>query len=298
MGRFQKCSKCVLALTGVCVSVFFAGVVLLIVGFINYMSESTPPPYMWSLNLCQSTTNKSHWVGYPVGVDSKCPVGELGNGVEQEFFVDKNILGESIPYSVMVYVTNKVNGSVWLNHFQGDEVHVFGIFKTNLDTYAKTEFAFCGGKSMNIFRNGPLNEDDGDYITETCQDVNHGCIYEPARSLTSYDFRDGPGGEQILHMKEIGDGSYFKASADLNIPIDATGSNKIDFVPEVYIEYRVAGRGPEQDMGLILLIIGGVLADLMPATLYFLLQKYYYKNDENKHNQEDTGIPLMELDDK
>ncbi|KAM9979540.1 hypothetical protein ACTFIY_008799 [Dictyostelium cf. discoideum] len=296
MGRFQKCSKCVLALVGVCVSVFIVGVVLLIVGFLNYMSESTPPPYMWSLNLCPSTV-KNQWVGFPVGVNSKCEEIIAGEGAEQTFIVNKNVLGESIPYSVMVYVTNKVNGSVWLNHFQGED-HVFGIFKTDLDTYTKTEFAYCGGKSMTIFRDGPINEDDGDYVTETCQDVKHGCIYEPARSLTSYDLRDGPGGEQILHMKEVGEGSYFKVSAVVNIPTNATGSNNVDFVPEVYIEYRVAGRGPEQDMGLILLIIGGVLADLMPATLYFLLQKYYYKNDENKHNHEDIGIPLMELDEK
>ncbi|KAK5574537.1 hypothetical protein RB653_009790 [Dictyostelium firmibasis] len=296
MGRFQRCSKCVIAITGICVSVFIVGVVLLIVGFINYMSESTPPPYMWSLSLCQ-LEDKNQWVGYPIGVGDKCPEDYVGEGAEQEFIVNKNVLGESIPYSVMVYITNKVNGSVWLNHYQGD-THVFGIFKTDLDTYPKTEFAYCGGKTMTIFRNGPLNEDDGDYITETCQDSNSGCVYEPARSLTSYDLKDGPGGEQILHMKEVKEGSYFRVSAVINIPSDATGSNKNDFVPEVYIEYRVAGRGPEQDMGLILLIIGGVLADLMPATLYFLLQKYYYKNDENSHNQEDIGIPLMELDDK
>jgi hypothetical protein len=44
-------------------------------------------------------------------------------------------------------------------------------------------------------------------------------------------------------------------------------------MPDVYIHYEVGGRGDEQDLGLILLAIGGLMADLMPAAIYFLVSK-------------------------
>ena len=44
-------------------------------------------------------------------------------------------------------------------------------------------------------------------------------------------------------------------------------------MPDAYIHYEVGGRGAEQDLGLILLVIGGLMADLMPAAVYFLVSK-------------------------
>lgn len=44
-------------------------------------------------------------------------------------------------------------------------------------------------------------------------------------------------------------------------------------MPDAYISYEVGGRGDEQDTGLILLAIGAIMADLMPAAVYFLVTK-------------------------
>ncbi|EGC38536.1 hypothetical protein DICPUDRAFT_75877 [Dictyostelium purpureum] len=302
----QKLSKCVLSLVLVCTSLFVVGIVLLILGFLAYMSEPAPPAYIYSVNLCEdkpeidpvtNLTLSKIWVGYQLREDQdSCPTPlEFSN--DQFFNVPKGVLGESVPYDIMVYSTNKVIGEEFQLSFYENAEKSYASFETTnkpFSLYPKVDFAICGGKQIKMYRDGPPNEDDGDLISnfEDCKNTTSGCIYEPARSLSSYDLSEF----KPIHLTDIpASGSKFKVSARLKIPIKDEGSNGKDFIPELYVEFKVGGRGPEQDKGLILLIIGGVLADTMPATLYFLLQKYHFKKQKN-FEHDTTGIPLMEMD--
>jgi len=287
--RRNECTKCVLSLTAICVAVFTAGIVLLILGFLHFRTNPPPPPYMWSLSVC-STGTKASWVGWPIAQDSNCVDASITGNISlpQVFHIPKNILDEGIPYEPVFYITNKVSGHIEISHKINDET----IYSksSSLSNLEKTSFAYAGGKNVHIYRDGPLREEEGDYITWDCQNTKTGCEYEPARSLDSYTFKSS----EYVHMSDIPE-----SGSTLVVTVTLTADNTLSNIayPEAYVEYKVSGRSPNQDIGLALMIIGAVFADLMPATLFFLLQRYYYK----KRNEEDIDhgmIPLMDLHEK
>ncbi|KAF2071556.1 hypothetical protein CYY_007128 [Polysphondylium violaceum] len=280
--RRNECTKCVLSLTAICISVFTAGVVLLILGFLHFRTNPSPPPYMWSLSVCSNGT-KGSWVGWPVAQDSTCIASNSTSFSKQQFFhIPKNILSEGIPYEPIFYITNKVSGHVEISHRINDEI-VYSK-SSSFSSLEKTSFAYAGGKTVSIYRDGPLREEEGDYSTTDCQNTKTGCLYEPARSLDSYNFRTS----EYVHMSDIPESG---SSLVVTITLNAENIDSNIAYPEAYVEYKVSGRSPNQDIGLALMIIGAVFADLMPATLFFLLQRYYYQ----KKNDEDIDHEYSEL---
>ncbi|EGG18434.1 hypothetical protein DFA_03928 [Cavenderia fasciculata] len=272
--RTKGCTKCVISSIVICTSVFTVGVILLVMGFIKYNSEPPPPPYMWSVDLC--STGKFNWVSDDNTNEVCRPM------VEQTFQVSYQILGESIPYEPVVYVTDKVEGEIRISHIVSGRM-IYSVGGT-LSSMEKEPYAIGGGQLVNVYRNGSLDQTEGDYITETCTNLETGCKYEPARSLHEYHLSS-----QTVHMEEIpGDGSEITVQLKL-----WTNSTRITF-PDVFIEYRVAGRGPVQDTGLILLIIGGLMADTMPAALFFLLQRYYYRQPQPA-NEDMAALAIINL---
>ncbi|KYR02220.1 hypothetical protein DLAC_01040 [Tieghemostelium lacteum] len=288
MWKRRECNKCAISIVIVCSSLFIAGCLLLGFGYKQFRSEPPPPPYFWSLNLCK--LRNETWVGYPLDAGDICPTPEqmqelMEEGQPQKFNIPSSIVGESIPYEPVFYITNNVYGSVEISHkLRGDTIFTRSSSLTKLE---KEEFAICGGKRIYVYRDGPQNEEEGDYIDHDCQNIKEGCEYEPARSLNAYSFL-----EATVHMTDIPEEG---SQVILSVMLNANNASMIK-LPEAYLEYKIAGRGPEQDAGLALMIVGAVFADLMPATAFFLLQKFYYE-PKKREEEEDTKnmIPLMEL---
>eukprot|EP01132_Coremiostelium_polycephalum_P010102 gene10102-12391_t len=228
------------------------------------------------------TAEKETWVSIDGTGKTQCPPPQEVKQEAQVFLIPEHILGESIPYEPVFYVTNKISGEMTFMH-KVDGKSIYSIITQPLINLDVEEYAYKGGQ-MKVFREGPLENVEGEFITTTCNNETTGCIYEPETYLNAYTSNNNK-----IHMINLPTGgSTFHVSLKLQ-----AGSSSSLGTPEVFIQYKLAGRSPEQDKGLILLIIGGVFADLMPATLFFLLQKFYYqkKSVDDLHGM----IPLMEM---
>jgi len=251
--------KTLIGLIASCITVFAAGVVLLIVGFVKFNSPNPSVPYMWGVTLCRINGTEK-WVGMELSTDSACPTVLPDNGQPQQIYIPPGVLVSSVPYSPVIYVTNKVAGTISFSHTVNNET----AFSTSarLSSLEVNKFAYCGGMELVVLRDGPLIG-EGDYITTTCQNTATGCQYEPGRSLNGYHFSG-----VTVKLTGIQGGSHLVIDS---IKLEASSTSIT--MPDAYIHYEVGGRGEEQDTGLILLVIGGIMADLMPAALYFLISK-------------------------
>jgi len=233
----------------------------LAVGWSKYRTEVPPVPYYWSITLCK-VQGVNQWVGLELGQNDICPTNiTVATGTPQSFSVPSFIFEKSVPYAPVLFVTNKVAGELEIYH----TIDSHNVFTTFADTRAMqvTEFASCGGKEIAVYRDGPLFHVEGDYVTTDCTNPDHGCQYEPARSLDKYSFDLG-----YLHLNSVpSTGSKVIIN---KVVLDADPELSI-IMPEAYLYYEVAGKGETQDVGLILLIIGAIFADLMPPTLYFVI---------------------------
>lgn len=247
----------------VCSTVFAIGIILLGIGFFKFTAVNPPVQYMWSLTLCK-VTNQSKWIGMELAHNENCPKDlTVKDGTPQTFLIPQNILMRSVPYEPVIYVTDKVKGTITFSHSIKEKV----IFDTSalLSGLEETRFAYCGGQELVVLRDGPLDYTDGEFLTTDCENYVTGCIYEPARSLNKYAFD-----AVTIQLQEVPqEGSLLIVDS---IILDAQARSKVEF-PDAFIYYQVGGRGDTQDVGLILLVIGGILADLMPATLFFLISK-------------------------
>lgn len=244
------------------VSVFIVGVVLLGVGFIKFTKPNPSVPYMWGLTLCR-VDNTEKWVGVELNKSAEaCPSPLPENGTPQYINIPAGVLKHGVPYSPVLYVTNKVEGTITFAHeLNGEDIFYHS---ARLRALQVTHFAYCGGMELVILRDGPLNPCEGDYKTTDCQNAVTGCQYEPARSLNGYH----------INGASVKSNSFSTEDSRLEIHsiiLEASGTSIS--MPDAYIHYEVGTRGEEQDTGLILLVIGGIMADLMPAALYFLVSK-------------------------
>ncbi|EFA81728.1 hypothetical protein PPL_05722 [Heterostelium album PN500] len=255
---------------------------------IDYKSEPPPPPYVYSLSICPVADSNlkypNRWVGEDV-FNSTTQECQNDKTTFQVFHIPKHILDEGVKYQPVFYVTNNVDGDLKYYHQVGDQTIYSGVF--NFAQLMREDFAYCGGKELAIYRDAPLDNLDGDYIKGQCNSTKTGCVYEPARSLNSFQF---PTPYDVVAIPE--DGSRIQ----IEITMKSTEPVTTPITPDVFIEFRVAGLGPEQKKGLILMGIGGVMADLMPASLFFLLQRYYFKKPMSPVSDDLVGmIPLMEI---
>lgn len=249
------------------VSVFIVGVVLLGVGFIKFTRPNPSVPYMWSLTLCR-VDNTEKWVGVELnktageGVNATtCPSPLPENGTPQYINIPAGVLKAGVPYSPVLYVTNKVEGTITFAHEMNNEDIFY--HSARLRALEVQHFAYCGGMELVILRDGPL-WGEGDYKTTDCQNAATGCQYEPARSLNGYH----------INGATVKSNSFGSEDSRLEIhSIILEASRTSISMPDAYIHYEVGTRGEEQNTGLILLVIGGIMADLMPAALYFLVSK-------------------------
>jgi len=249
-----------LGLVITCIVIFTTGIVLLLVGYIKFSEPNDSVPYMWSITLCR-VNGTEKWVGMELSSRQECPQVLPETGQPQYIRIPAGVLLSSVPYDPVIYVTNKVTGTISFSHSMEGEVH----FSTSarLSSLEVKKFAFCGGMELVVLRDGPLTG-EGDYVTTDCQNYVTGCQYEPGRSLNGYKF-DGV----KVELESIpSEGSQLVIDS---IILEAAATSIS--MPDAYIHYEVGGRGPDQDVGLILLIIGGVMADLMPAAVYFLVSK-------------------------
>jgi len=256
--------KKVYIIWGSSVSVFVLGIALLLLGFFMYREDSPAVPYMWSLTLCK-VEGAEKWIGMELGVDDHCPTNlTLKDGTPQSFHIPPGVLIASVPYDPVIYVTNKVKGTVTFSHKMANQV----LFSTPalLSNLEETKFALCGGMELLVFRDGPIEGAEGDYVTTDCANKATGCIYEPGRSMNKYAFDSVT--VELVDIPE--DGSYLMVDS---IILEADLPRSPIIMPDAYIHYEVAGKGNSQQTGMFLMAFGAILADLMPATLYFLISK-------------------------
>eukprot|EP01111_Echinosteliopsis_oligospora_P012702 TRINITY_DN4385_c0_g1_i1.p1 TRINITY_DN4385_c0_g1~~TRINITY_DN4385_c0_g1_i1.p1 ORF type:complete len:286 (-),score=72.60 TRINITY_DN4385_c0_g1_i1:18-875(-) len=253
--------------------VFVAGVILLVIGFYMFTRVNKELPYMWSVNLCK-IPQLERWVGFPLLQNEKCPTNLTSHddGLSQTFKIPDDILLQEVPYYPVIYITNKVKGNLKFTHkLNGKQVYTTS---ARLSSLSETKFEVCGGKEIIIMRDGPLSGAEGDYITTDCENQATGCQYEPGRSLNQYSFTDDEYIELPKHGETSASSPSLSDSSELivdEIILEADATSII--MPDAYIKYRVGGIGKTQRTGLILLVVGGLMADIMPAILFFLLAK-------------------------
>ncbi|GAM21610.1 hypothetical protein SAMD00019534_047850 [Acytostelium subglobosum LB1] len=280
---------------------FVVGVILLSLGIVAYRSEPPPPPYFYSIPLCgfgnktKDTNTFTKWSSYALTFGQPiCPkTPETTNIIT--FSIPKNVLDEGIMYQPVVYLTNNVKGNITFMH------HIKGGGKTHSEmatfsSLAKTEFAYCGGKTIPIYREAPYNntiEDKTDDYVEgevlpgtLCNNTIKGCQYEIERSLNSYQLENP---YDVTAMSDEG--------SDLTVQVSLESTERLStiVIPDLFIEFKVSGLGVAQKKGLALMIVGGIMADLMPAALFFLLQHYYFRKPSPISDDVQGMIPLMEM---
>eukprot|EP00026_Physarum_polycephalum_P014173 Phypoly_transcript_14658.p1 GENE.Phypoly_transcript_14658~~Phypoly_transcript_14658.p1 ORF type:complete len:290 (+),score=20.77 Phypoly_transcript_14658:131-871(+) len=236
------------------------GVILLVVGFVKFNRSYPPVPYFWSITLCR-VNGTEKWVGMELDSRQECPPN-VKESEPQTIKIPPGILIASVPYIPVIYVTNKVHGTLEFTHVVDGVVEFASVAR--LASLEVTKFEYCGGMELVVLRDGPLLG-EGDYITTDCENYVAGCQYEPGRSLNGYRF------DNVKYVKLDNippEGSELRIDA---IMLEADHTSII--MPDAYISYEVGGRGDEQDLGLILLVIGALMADLMPAAIYFLVSK-------------------------
>jgi len=202
-------------------------------------------------------------------------------GVTPEIPISNSILTIGVPYRPIIYATHHVNGSIKFSHFiDGDPADTFEA--DNLLGLTIEPISKPGGETIQIF-GPPIG--DGVFFDEDCEDIVHGCKYEIPRTLSRYDDSDW---HMDIEYKFPNSTSYLDIQ-HLSIYVSAGKP----FVPEFYISY-VRHETQSQQIGLIYFVIGLVILDLLPATMFYQFAKDYKPMLEEDEPVEANSFEMQE----
>ncbi|KAH3764259.1 hypothetical protein Pelo_3877 [Pelomyxa schiedti] len=266
------------------------GVSLLIVGPLKYFGGSTVGPAMvWSVSLCEVSDSSSYsgnssvasgraFMSYPAPYG--CPLSPVET--PQTFIIPPSVIVHELLYLPFIYVSHGVTGYIAFSTTAVGQVPLeWLVMDTTSAGITRTNFTIPGGSSLVVLRKDALDS-DGIYDTASylCNDTLTGCPYEIVRSLDKFVVPDAAG--------------VYISSPDTSVELtiheavfyDTTRCN----TPEVYIGYEIVGRTPQQQAGLALCVVGLLLCDLMPASLFFT--KLHIETLRKKIRRMAQGIQL------
>jgi len=145
---------------------------------------------------------------------------------------------------------------------------MYYLFEAFLDNLVEEPFSIYGGESITIYTQDELIG-DGDFITNSCNS-DFGCEYQPARSLTKWIYEDSSNPVMTLSINPP-EGTVIRINQVKLLP-ESFPTSSSSFLPEAYIQY-VSLQTKSQIGGLIMIIFGFLMVDILPASIFYSFQK-------------------------
>jgi len=270
-----------------------------------------------------TTVRSSYYIGYA----GRCPPRLLrrDEGTEQEVVVPFNRLVASTPYEPQLLVTHGVLGTVSFGvaiEQAGGEFRQNLLHDTPLSIMQTDEFFVNGGQLWSIVRGGgdaesaagwytdaPRSDimlnDDGKFeapawfagervvepSAEACTNATgDGCRYRPLRTLSRHRIPSS------LVVSPVSPATWPVSGAKLimaRIELrDNITAHAMGLKPDIMLEWAAAGMSQQAMTGLILLLAGAAIVDMLPAIAYMYVQR---RKDQQREQREQVKKEVADL---